>query len=88
MKREFRAEALGNQLLLRLFDESYFVRLRTTLSVEKLKLYCCAFGKSFKSFSFNRRVVNENVFAAFLFDEAKTFAVVKPLNTTRCHVTS
>jgi hypothetical protein len=50
-----------------------------------IKAYIVTLGKAFKSIALNRRMVHKNIGVIFRSNEAKTFAVIEPLNSSLCH---
>ncbi len=58
------------------------LRLRTLWPVNQVKSYFLTFGQGFVTITCDRRVVDENVRAAFTFDEAETLCIVEPLHFT------
>ncbi|AKH70875.1 hypothetical protein IMCC21906_03238 [Spongiibacter sp. IMCC21906] len=59
--------------------------LRTFLALSYSELNALAFNQSFKTTARDCAVVSEYVWTRLLLDEAETFRLVKPFNSTSCH---
>ena len=75
-------DALGNLP----FHDVY--GLRSFIALGDFKIDILAFVEGFKSIPLNRAVMNKHITAAFFFDKAVTFCVIKPFDLPRCHETS
>ena len=60
--------------------------LKTFGSLLDFKFHSIALGKRLKTIAFNRGEMDENIFAPFLLDEAKSFTVVEPLDCAFCQL--
>jgi len=58
---------------------------RTFGAFNNVELDPGTFIKSFVTFCFDCRMMNENVFASVLGDKAETLCSIKPFNCTFCH---
>ena len=64
----------------RSLDSLNVASLWAFLALSYFKAYTLTFGQSFEASALDSAEVYENVFAVILFDKAKTFAFVEPLN--------
>jgi len=60
-------------------------RMQSLVPGFDLEFHLLAFGKRFEAIHRDRREVNEDVFSAFLLDEAITFGVIEPLHFSLSH---
>lgn len=63
----------------------YIFGLRSAVALNHIELYALAFVQGFKAFALDGAEVDEYVFAAFHFDEAKSFFSIKPFHCTCFH---
>jgi hypothetical protein len=72
-------------LSINLLGFDYVNRLKTLRAFFGIKADTVTFGKTLKATALNGRMMDKNIIVVFTGDEAKTFAVVEPLNRSLFH---
>jgi hypothetical protein len=81
-----KAGALNNGLSLnRGLDGGDVNGRKTLVGLFEFKLDFVAFAQRLETVGLDLGVMNEDVLSEFLFNEAKTFVVIEPLNSTGIH---
>ena len=67
-------------------ERDYVFRLRTFLALSYDELNLLAFLQCLETCASDGAVVDKDIRAALLFDKAKAFAIVEPLNSSSCFI--